>query len=203
MAESNQIAILRYIHEQQTMTGYAPTVREIAEHVHLASTATVHGHINRLIKKGLLTKKATKSRSFHVTPSGLRVLEQAPASLNMVPRFDPDNNIENQDHVDYIPVPEQLIADQDAFFIVAQQNETMIELGILPGDMLIVHRQDTAQDGDIILVDLPEHPKQVYRFFHEADHFRLEPENTKLTPVISRSLTILGKVKSLYRPNIQ
>ncbi|SUP59362.1 LexA repressor [Weissella viridescens] len=111
-----------------------------------------------------------------MTPSGLRVLEQAPASLNMVPRFDPDNNIENQDDVDYIPVPEQLIADQDAFFIVAQQNETMIELGILPGDMLIVHRQDTAQDGDIILVDLPEHPKQVYRFFMRLTIFDLNPK---------------------------
>ncbi|RRG17694.1 repressor LexA [Weissella viridescens] len=203
MAESKQIAILRYIHEQQTLTGYAPTMREIAARVHLSSTATVHGHINRLIKKGLLTKKDGKSRSLHVTPSGLRVLEQAPASLNMVPRFDLENNIENSEDVDYVPVPEQLIADQEAFFIVAQQNANMIDLGILPGDMLIVHRQDDADDGDIVLVDLPEYPKQVYRFFHEADHFRLEPENTKLTPVISRSLTILGKVMSLYRPNIQ
>ncbi|MBM7617102.1 repressor LexA [Weissella uvarum] len=201
---SKQNAILRFIYEQQQNQGYAPTIREIGEHVGLSSSATVHGYINRLIKKGYLTRQQTKSRALKLTSRGIAAINTA-NPVNYVPVLAENSDIDepNADELDFLPFPEQLITDHNDLFMIHQSNETMINIGIYPDDVLIVHRQTQANNGDIIVTDLPDASKQVYRFFHEADHYRLEPENAQMKPVVLGEVHILGKVVSLFRSHIQ
>lgn len=201
MPESNQFTILKFIQNQQDKQGYAPTVREIADHIGVSSTATVHGHLNRLIKKGYLTRKQTKSRALAVTTAGHNLLNEQ-ETTSSIPLFDPSNDSNTPDAVSYRSVPEQLIAQDSHLFMIHQENENMIDIGILPGDVLIVNHQTTANNGDIILVTLPDQRKQVYRFFDVNDHIKLVPENQQLNSITLDSVEILGKIVSLYRPTI-
>lgn len=201
---SKQLEVLSYIHSTVEAKGYPPTVREICSAVGLSSTSTVHGHINRLIKKGYLQKDPTKPRALEITPAGLDLLGVKPHQdemplLGVVAAGQPILAV--QDATDYFPIP-PTIPDRDELFMLQIQGTSMINIGILNGDKVIVRRQDTAENGDIVIAMTDENEATCKRFFKEKGHYRLQPENDTMDPIILKSVKILGKVVGLYRDDI-
>ena len=197
---NKQMAVLSFIYKQVDAHGYPPTVREICGAVGLSSTSTVHGHINRLIKKGYLQKDPSKPRALEITPAGLEVLGITPKQtqiplLGVVAAGEPILAV--QDATDFFPIPPS-IPDHDDLFMLTIQGTSMINIGILNGDKVIVRRQETAENGEIVVALIGEEAT-VKRYFHEADTIRLQPENDEYEPIYTRDCQILGKVIGLYR----
>ncbi|KRN33353.1 transcriptional repressor LexA [Weissella halotolerans] len=195
---TKQLEILRFIYRTEQKNGYPPTVREIGQAVNLSSTSTVHGHLSRLQKKGYLHKDPAKPRSLSVTTSGQEALGLNQAPLLMLNPQD-DLALNPSAEPTFLPVPEQLIPKNDHLFMFQQPNANMQDSGILAGDYLIVYQQDTATNGDLVIVRPPEQPTQALRFFHEADHIRLQAEHAGQAPFIVGDISILGRVIGLYR----
>ncbi|GGJ84820.1 LexA repressor [Lentibacillus kapialis] len=197
-----QEAILDYIKEQVDEKGYPPSVREIALAVGLASSSTVHGHLARLESKGFIRRDPTK-------PRAIEVLDQTEESN--IPREEPRyapvigkvtagipiTAVENIE--EFVPLPSSVTGTDENLFVLVIEGDSMIEAGILNGDMVIVKQQNTAQNGDIVVGMTDEDEATVKRFFKESDHIRLQPENATMEPLIYQSVTILGKVVGLYR----
>lgn len=203
--KNKQIQILHYIWEKVNEHGYPPTVREIGEAVSLSSTSTVHGHIARLEKKGLLIKDPSKPRALEVTPAGLDVLgiepdqKQIPV-LGTVTAGEPILAVEEA--TDYFPLPPELSRIEQPLFMLKIRGESMINAGILSGDYVIVKKQAAAENGEIVIAMTDENEATCKRFFKESDHYRLQPENDTMAPIILTKVSILGKVVGLYRNNI-
>ncbi|HLR08046.1 MAG TPA: transcriptional repressor LexA [Bacillota bacterium] len=197
-----QQKILDFIKEEVDKKGYPPSVREIAEAVGLASSSTVHGHLSRMESKGYIRRDPTK-------PRAIEVLDQ-PAENN-IPREEarfapvigkvtagiPITAVENIE--EYIPLPNSYANPDDNIFILVVEGESMIEAGILDGDMVVVKQQNTAQNGEIVVAMTEDNEATVKRFFKEANHIRLQPENATMEPLIYDEVNILGKVIGLYR----
>ena len=204
-SESKQIAVLRFIYERVNEKGYPPTVREIGEAVDLSSTSTVHGHIDRLQKKGLLVKDPTKPRAIELTDAGLQTLgvsttpNEIPV-LGVVAAGEPILAV--QDATDYFPVPPELTEYDGDLFMLTIRGDSMINMGILTGGRVIVRRQQHADNGDIVIAMTDENEATCKRFFKESDHYRLQPENDNMAPIILNNVTILGKVVGLYRDSV-
>ncbi|KRK49460.1 transcriptional repressor LexA [Secundilactobacillus kimchicus] len=204
-SDSKQIAILQYIYDQTQAHGYPPTVREIGEAVGLSSTSTVHGHIARLSKRGLLIKDPTKPRALEVTQNGLETLgisdtaTQIPV-LGTVTAGQPILAV--QEAVDYFPVPHKFEDEVDEIFMLKIRGESMINIGILDGDQVIVHRQNSAENGEIVIAMTEDDEATCKRFFKEDHYYRLQPENDTMDPIILNSVTVLGKVVGLYREEV-
>ena len=202
-ALDKQTAVLNYIHKQVDAQGYPPTVREICAAVGLSSTSTVHGHINRLIKKGYLKKDPAKPRALEITAEGLEFLGIEPKNnsiplLGVVAAGEPI--LAEQDATDFFPIP-PTINDHDDLFMLQIQGTSMINMGILDGDKVIVRRQNTANNGDVIAMT-SDNEATCKRFFKEESYYRLQPENDTMDPIILNHVTILGKVVGLFRDNI-
>lgn len=203
-ALDKQTAVLNYIHKQVDAQGYPPTVREICAAVGLSSTSTVHGHINRLIKKGYLKKDPAKPRALEITAEGLEFLGIEPKNnsiplLGVVAAGEPI--LAEQDATDFFPIP-PTINDHDDLFILQIQGTSMINMGILDGDKVIVRRQNTANNGDVVIAMTSDNEATCKRFFKEESYYRLQPENDTMDPIILNHVTILGKVVGLFRDNI-
>ena len=198
--ENRQIEILKFIHTRVTEKGYPPTVREIGEAVQLSSTSTVHGHLSRLEKKGLILRDPTKPRAIELTSSGLEKIDVQPNSIPMlgvVTAGEPILAVE--DASDFFPIPPDLANSTGSLFMLTIRGESMINAGILDGDQVIVRKQQGAQNGDIVIAMTDEDEATCKRFFKEQDHIRLQPENDYLEPIILPDVTILGLVVGLYR----
>jgi repressor LexA len=187
--------------------GYPPTVREIGEAVGLASPSTVHAHLANLERAGLLKRDPTKPRALELTgrkrsepaardeeePRGLPVLGQVAAGGPLLA----DQNVEG-----YIAVPEPLSHGGEEF-LLRIKGDSMIEAGILDGDYVVVHRQQDARNGDIVVAlagdDEATDEATVKRFFRETDRVRLQPENEALQPIYARHVQVLGKVTGVFR----
>lgn len=203
-ALDKQTAVLNYIHKQVDAQGYPPTVREICAAVGLSSTSTVHGHINRLIKKGYLKKDPAKPRALEITAEGLEFLGIEPKNnsiplLGVVAAGEPI--LAEQDATDFFPIP-PTINDHDDLFMLQIQGTSMINMGILDGDKVIVRRQNTANNGDVVIAMTSDNEATCKRFFKEESYYRLQPENDTMNPIILNHVTILGKVVGLFRDNI-
>lgn len=194
-----QKKILDYIESEIRTRGYAPSVREIGEAVGLKSTSTVHGHLTRLEKKGLLHRDAMKPRAMGLSGNenvhkDARGIQSIPV-IGRVAAGSPilaEQNIEEE-----IELPEEFVGDGE-HFILKVRGTSMIQAGILNNDYIVVRRQPNANNGDIV-VALVEDEATVKRFFKENGVFRLQPENDSMAPIIVREVTILGKVVSLLR----
>ncbi|WP_125605784.1 transcriptional repressor LexA [Lapidilactobacillus bayanensis] len=200
---SKQLEVLQYIYDTVSDRGYPPTVREIGAAVNLSSTSTVHGHLSRLEKKGLLERDPTKPRAIEVTPEGLDELgikKQAIPVLGVVTAGEPILAVEEA--TDYFPLPPELNIDDNNLFMLTIRGESMINAGILSGDQVIVRQQRDAKNGDIVIAMTEQDEATCKRFFKEDDHIRLQPENDTMAPIILPNVTILGKVVSLYRSHI-
>lgn len=193
-----QERILAYIQSEIKARGYAPSVREIGEAVGLKSTSTVHGHLTRLEKKGLLHRDAMKPRAMGLpdvsTPDDpvdvlrVPVVGRVAAGIPILA----EENIEET-----LPLPAELAGDGE-HFVLRVRGDSMIEAGILTDDYIVVRRQPDARNGDIV-VALVEDEATVKRFYKENGHFRLQPENSAMSPIIVNEVVILGKVVSLLR----
>jgi repressor LexA len=196
-----QQAIIDFIKKEVKTKGYPPSVREIGDAVGLASSSTVHGHLNRLEKKGYIRRDPTKPRAIEVldrtdedaAPKQESVLLPV---IGKVTAGEPITAVENIE--EYLPVPKRMAAGEEAF-ILNVVGESMINAGILDGDQVIVRKQETAENGEIIVAMTEDGEATVKRFFKEKDHIRLQPENPTMEPIIVKNCTILGKVVGVIR----
>ena len=201
--DTKQLEILRYIYDTVERRGFPPTVREICAAVKLSSTSTVHGHLARLERKGLLIKDATKPRALEITDEGKKELGIKPEKIPVVGVVTAGQPIlAVQDIDEYFPLPPDLENDAGELFMLKVHGESMINAGILNGDSVIVRKQNTANNGEIVVAMTDENEATVKRFYKENDHYRLVPENDTMAPIILSKVSILGKVVGLYRNNI-
>ncbi|WP_018922445.1 transcriptional repressor LexA [Salsuginibacillus kocurii] len=201
-----QQQILEYIKHEVKEKGYPPSVREIGEAVGLASSSTVHGHLSRLEKKGLIRRDPTKPRAMEVLELEDEQSQAAPTIsegraayvpvIGKVTAGQPITAVENIE--EYVPLPDHMVGD-DQVYMLTIEGDSMIEAGIFDGDQVIVRYQQNADNGDIIVAMTEEEEATVKRFFKEADHIRLQPENSSLEPIILETCTVLGKVTGVFR----
>lgn len=196
-----QKEILDYIKSQIMTKGYPPSVRDICEAVHLKSTSSVHSHLATLEKNGYIRRDPTKPRAIEILDAAFNNCRCEVTSIPIVGRVaagEPLLAVENIE--DYFPVPTQDLPNKDIFMLVVR-GESMVNIGILDGDQIIVERADTAENGDVV-VALLDDSATVKRFYKENGRFRLQPENDFMEPIITDDLKILGKVIGLYRKHI-
>ncbi|WP_096269803.1 transcriptional repressor LexA [Paucisalibacillus globulus] len=199
---TRQQAILDYIKEQVKLKGYPPSVREIAEAVGLASSSTVHGHLSRLESKGFIRRDPTKPRAIEILD--LEEENNIPKDearyapvIGKVTAGIPITAVENIE--EFVPIPSSTAGPDENLFVLVIDGESMIEAGILDGDMVIVKQQSSAQNGDIVVAMTEDNEATVKRFFKEKNYIRLQPENATMEPLIYNNVSILGKVVGLYR----
>lgn len=197
MLTTRQKQILEYIRTCVHKFGYPPSVREICKEVGLSSTSTVHGYLHRLEDLGYIRRDPAKNRTIELLDEGSwRSKKVVP--LPLVGQVRAGAPIFAEECVeDVYPFPADLIGNDDCFMLVVQ-GDSMKNAGILEGDQLIVRRQETAENGEIIVALIGEEAT-VKRYFHEADTIRLQPENDEYEPIYTRDCQILGKVIGLYR----
>lgn len=193
--------ILDFIKDEVRTKGYPPSVREIGEAVGLASSSTVHGHLARLEKKGLIRRDPTKPRAIEVLNYEEDTIpRQNIMNVPLVGKVTaglPITAIENVE--EYFPLPEQFASADSQVFMLEIMGDSMIEAGILNGDYVIVRQQHTASNGDIVVAMTEENEATVKRFFKEKDFIRLQPENFTMEPIILQNVIILGKVIGVFR----
>ncbi|MEA2291719.1 MAG: repressor LexA [Solirubrobacteraceae bacterium] len=195
-----QQEIFDFIKKYSARYGYPPTVRDIGKAVGLASSSTVHAHLANLEKVGLLRRDPSKPRALElldraagavksaVAPTGLPLLGQVAAGQPIVA----EENIE-----DYVVVPDQAGGDEGEFLLTIR-GESMKNVGILPQDVVVVKRQETANDGEIVVALVGE-DATVKTFYRESDHIRLQPENDAMEPIRTRDAQVIGKVVGVLR----
>ena len=192
-----QAKILAYIEKATLQKGYPPSVREICDATGLKSTSTVHGHLIRLEKKGLLYRDSMKPRAISV-PSDHQMYRTEMINVPIVGRVSAGSPILATENIeDYIALPQSMLGEGE-HYVLGVRGESMIEAGIMDGDYVVVRKQPTAYNGDIV-VAMVEDDATVKRIYRENGHFRLQPENSTMEPIIVPEVTILGKVVSLYR----
>ena len=176
--------------------GYPPAVRDIGRALGLASPSTVHAHLSKLERAGLVRRDPTKPRALELLASAARAA--AGAGLPLVGRVAAGQPILAEENVEeYVEVPE-LAGGGQGEFVLRVAGDSMRDAGILEGDYVVVRRQDTADDGEIV-VALVEDEATVKRLFRERDHIRLQPENEAMEPIRAREVTILGRVVGVCR----
>ena len=181
--------------------GYPPSVREIGEAIGLASSSTVHGHLDRLEKKGFIRRDPTKPRAIEL------LQEDAPTQqmkntifipiLGKVTAGQPITAIE--DIESYFPLPTEYAHLDGQIFMLQVVGDSMINAGIFDGSLIIVNQQATAVNGDIVVAMTEENEVTVKRFYKEDDYFRLQPENDALEPILLKQIEIIGKVIGVFR----
>lgn len=193
-----QLKILNFIKNEILNKGYPPAVREICDAVGLKSTSTVHGHLERLEKKGFIRRDPTKPRAIEIIDETFMPSQKEMVSVPIVGRVaagEPLLAVENID--DYFPIPMDYMPNQQSFMLRVQ-GDSMVEAGIFNEDLILVQQQSHAIDKDIV-VALLDDSVTVKRFFKESSHVRLQPENSTMEPIIVNDVTILGKVIGLFR----
>lgn len=190
-----QQRILDYIEKYVEVNGYAPSVREIGQAVDLRSTSTVHGHLNRLEKKGLLRREAMKPRTIDVHRGDEKpALKKLPV-LGKVAAGSPI--LAEETAGEFMSLPEEMLGRGD-HFVLEIRGDSMITAGIMNGDFVVVKKQETANNGEIVIA-MMDGDATCKRFFKEDNHFRLQPENPTMSPIIVDDVTILGKVAAVFR----
>lgn len=209
MAKSNkatdkQLKVLNFVNEQIKKDGYAPTVREICKALDLKSTSTVHGYLARLEKKGLIQKNALKPRTIRVLNNPMNSAEQKFYTskemvdvpiVGKVAAGQPLLAVENIE--DSFPLPIDFVGNSETFMLRVR-GDSMIDAGILDGDLVLVKKQNTANNGDIV-VALVDDGATVKKFYKEKGFIRLQPQNQFMQPILVPDCTILGVVGGVFR----
>ncbi|MFD0587039.1 transcriptional repressor LexA [Paenibacillus sp. GCM10027627] len=198
-----QNSILEFIKLEVREKGYPPSVREIAEAVGLLSSSTVHGHLDRLEKKGFIRRDPTKPRAIEILSQDGdgedNVIPFPVAQVPIVGKVTAGVPITATENIeDYFPLPSHFVGDNNVF-ILNVIGESMIEAGIHNGDYVIVRQQQSANNGDIVVAMTEDDEATVKTFYKEKDHIRLQPENSTMEPIRLHNVTILGKVIGLFR----
>ena len=194
-SHENQQKILDFIKAEIEDKGYPPSVREICAAVGLRSTSTVHAHLNHLEAQGLIRRDSTK-------PRALEVLDGSHArgrSVPLVGRVTAGMPILAEENIeDYLTLPQSMVG-RDELFCLRVQGDSMIEIGILDGDIVVLRQQDTAENGEIVVAMTPEDEATLKRIFYEDGRVRLQPENSAMEPIYTENATVLGKLVALIR----
>ena len=195
-----QQEILDFLKKEILMKGYPPAVREICEAVHHKSTSRVHSHLETLAKNGYIRRDPTKPRAIEIMDDSFNYLrtETEIASIPVIGTVAAGQPLLAVENItDYFPFPANLLPNKETF-ILRVKGDSMINMGILDGDYIIVEQTNTAQNGEVI-VALVDDSATVKRFYAEDGHFRLQPENDFMEPIIVDHVEILGKVIRLIR----
>jgi len=193
-----QKEIFDFIRRYAAKTGYPPTVREIGKAVGLHSSSTVHAHLANLEKIGLLRRDPTKPRAIELLFDRARKTIMPGSGLPLVGQVAAGAPILAEENIEeYIEVPD-VIGGEDGDYVLRVRGESMVDAGIFEGDYVIVRPSETADDGEIVVALIGDEAT-VKRYFREADHIRLQPENETMEPIRTTEATILGKVVGLLR----
>ena len=193
--------ILDVIKQAIAKNGYPPTVREIGAKIGLSSSATTQFHIKKLEEKGYIKKNATKNRTIELlVPNEYIENDEKIVSVPLLGKVTAGNPIEAIEMPDeFFSIPVSLIPSKKEVFTLKVSGESMINVGIYDGDIIIVQRQNTANNGDTVVAMTEENTVTVKTFYKEKDYIRLQPENDYMLPIILPNCTILVKLIGLYR----
>ena len=210
MLKEREQKILDYMKEQILTKGYPPTVREICAALNIKSTSTVHKDIENLVRAGYLVKDPSKTRALmvvdpenkggHLMPN-MAEKESDVVDIPVVGRVAAGVPILAEQNIeDTFPVPARYVHG-DTNFMLKVKGESMIEVGIMDGDLILVEKQETANNGEIVvaMIDGFESEATVKRFYKEDGHIRLQPENSSMSPIIVNDAKIVGKVRGVFR----
>ena len=193
-----QQEILDYLKEEILAKGYPPTVREICEKVGLKSTSSVHSHLSTLERNGFIRRDPTKPRAIEICDDSFQMVRTEMTSLPIVGNVAAGQPILAQENIEsYFAVPAEVVPSGESF-ILKVRGESMINAGIMDGDLIFVNSCNTARDGEIV-VALVGDESTVKTFYREKDHIRLQPENDTMDPIIVKDCVILGKVFAVFR----
>ena len=193
-SEENQNKILEFIRQEIEEKGYPPSVREICAAVGLKSTSTVHAHLNNLERRGLIRRDSTKPRALELLDNSVSRGRSVPL-VGKVTAGLPITAIENIE--DYLTLPQGMLG-HDELFCLRVQGESMIEMGILDGDIIVVRQQEDAENGEVVVAMIDDEAT-VKRIYFEPTRIRLQPENSHMEPIYTDHVQVLGKVVALFR----
>ena len=197
--------ILDFVYKYIRENGFPPTVREICAEVGLSSPATVHARLNKIEAAGFIERSSTKNRTMRI--------------INYVPDNEADSGVEHEDYVSvpvygkitagvpitaveqlesYFPIPMSYVNNKEIFMLHVS-GESMVNAAILDGDYIIVEKQNTARNGDIVVALIDGTDATVKTFYKEKGHYRLQPENDYMEPIIANNVEVMGKVVGVYR----
>lgn len=193
-----QKEILEYIKEEILKKGYPPAVREICEAVNLKSTSSVHSHLETLEKNGYIRRDPTKPRAIEIMDDSFQLVRHEMASIPIVGTVAAGTPILAEQNIEgYFPIPADMIPSGDSF-VLKVKGDSMVNAGIFSGDQIFVNCCNTASNGDTV-VALIEDSATVKTFYKENGHYRLQPENDTMEPIIVNDVEILGKVFGVFR----
>lgn len=195
---SKQQEILEYIKQEILNKGYPPAVREICEAVHLKSTSSVHSHLETLEKNGYIRRDPTKPRAIEIIDDNFNLTRREVVNVPIIGQVaagQPLLAVENIEN--YFPIPTEFMPNAETFMLKVK-GDSMINAGIFNGDKILVQKQSDAQNGDIV-VALVDDSATVKTFYKEDGHYRLQPENDTMDPIIVPDCQILGKVFGVFR----
>lgn len=193
--------ILIFIKKYLATKGYPPTVREIGKALDLSSPATIHVHLHNLEDKGYLRMEKSKNRTIELLVENEYLNDdnktiEVPL-LGKITAGNPIEAIENPDN--YFSLPASLVPKNKSVFTLNVSGDSMINAGIFDGDIVIVEKSNTANNGEIVVAMTDENEVTLKTFYKEKDHIRLQPENDTMAPFIFNNITILGRAIGLYR----
>ena len=193
-----QSQILEYIKAEILSKGYPPSVRDICQAVNLKSTSSVHSHLETLEKNGYIRRDPTKPRTIEILDDSFNLVRREMVNVPIVGTVaagQPILAVENIEN--YFPIPSEYMPNEETFMLKVK-GESMINAGILDGDQILVKRQSTAKNGDMV-VALVDDSATVKTFYKENGHIRLQPENDYMDPIILPDVEIIGKVFGVFR----
>ncbi len=193
-----QSMILEYIKKEILSRGYPPSVREICNAVGLKSTSSVHAHLESLEKNGYIHRDPTKPRAIEIIDDEFNLTRREMTNLPIIGTVAAGTPILAQENIeDYFPIPTDMAPNNEAF-VLKVKGESMVNAGILDGDLIFVEQKNTASNGEII-VALVDDSATVKTFYKEDGHIRLQPENESMEPIIVDDVQIIGKPFGVFR----
>ena len=200
---AKQLEILNFLESEILRRGYPPAVREICQAVHLSSTSSVHAHLNALEKNGYIRRDSAHSRAIEILDDGFQAVRTENVGIPIVGRVACGEPVLAEQNIEeYFSVPSNYMpATRNDVYGLQARGDSMIEAGIYDRDLLIVESVNTAGNGDIV-VALIEDEATVKYFYKEDGHYRLQPANSAMEPIILDSVEIVGRVRALFRPRV-
>ncbi len=193
-----QMEILEYIKSEILRIGYPPAVREICEAVDLKSTSSVHAHLETLEKNGYIRRDPTKPRAIEIIDDTFNLTRREMTNVPVIGQVAAGEPLlAEQNITDYFPIPVEMLPNVETFMLKVR-GESMINVGIFDGDLVLVAQGSTASNGDMV-VALVEDSATVKTFYKEEGYYRLQPENDDMDPIIVKEVMILGKVIGVFR----
>ncbi len=195
-----QAMIFDYIKDYYETHHYPPTVREIGDALNISSTSTVYNQLENLRRAGYISKANNRMRAIEILKSGEEVPEKEITMAPIIGKIAAGTPILAMENItDYYPLPLDYFPTQNTLFILKVEGNSMADIGILNGDLVILEKRDYAENGDIVAALVDNEEATVKRYFNEGDRIRLQPENASMGPMYFKSVKILGKVIGLFR----